>query len=384
MPIPRRVLICPQEFKGSLSAPDAAAAIAEGVRRVLPGVEVIEHPMADGGPGTMAIIAAATGASILPAEATDAYGRRVQATFALIEGGADGPTAVVESAAAVGLTATPVEDRAPLRSTSHGVGELLRIAAEHGAASVILGVGGTASSDGGAGAARALGLRLLDPAGHELPDEALHLTRLATVEDHVPDAVHALRVRIAVDVRNELTGEAGAVAVFGEQKGLEAWQAPALDGAIRQWAAIVRTQLGREIETIEGTGAGGGIPAGILAALPEATIESGAILVAELTHLSEAIAASDLVITGEGALDAQTGYGKAVAHVTALAQHHAVPCLVVAGIIEAIPSSVVDAEPLAHTEADRAAAITSAAAYARDAAERLMHRWIARGDAKKA
>jgi len=379
--IPRRILVCPQEFKGSMTASAAADAIAEGIRAALPGVDVVSHPMADGGPGTMEIIAAATGASLVTADVADAYGHPVRAQYALLEGASDGPTAVADSAAAVALSATPEDQRTPLRSTSRGVGELVRAAVERGARSIILGVGGTASSDGGAGAARALGLHLRDADGQELPDEALHLSRLAAIADRTGSRYDSVRVRVAVDVRNPLTGPTGAAAVFGAQKGLQDWQAPALDAAIRHWAAVVRSELHREIESIEGTGAGGGIPAGILAAIPHATIESGAALVAEITHLGEAIAASDLVVTGEGALDAQTGYGKAVAHVIALATHHGVPCLVVAGTVEARPNGVADAEPLARTPAEVPGAIASPTSHTRDAAVRLIRRWIARSDA---
>ena len=377
MPTPRRIVVCPQEFKGSLDASAAARAIATGIHRVVPEAEIILHPMADGGPGTMEIIAAASAARIVEATVSDPYGRPVLARYALIESASGPPAAVIESAAAVALAATAPADRAPLRSTSRGVGELIRHAALHGSRSVILGVGGTASSDGGAGAARALGLRLLDAGGDELPEEAIHLSRLAVVQARVPDDVQALTVRIAVDVRNRLSGADGAVAIFGAQKSLKAWQAPALDAAITRWATVVREQLRREIAHVEGAGAGGGIPAGILAALPRATIESGAALVAEVTGLEAVMAGADLVVTGEGALDAQTAFGKAVAHVALLAGASGVPCLAVAGTVEALPEGIADAEPLARTPAEVEAAIAHATSATADAAERLMRRWIA-------
>jgi glycerate kinase len=369
-PTPLRILVCPQEFKGSLDAVAATDAIADAARRALPDADIDAIPMADGGPGTMEIVARALGAELVPVTVADAYGQPVRARFALV-----GSLAVVESAEAVALASTAVERRYPLRSTSHGVGELIAAAAAAGAEEVILGVGGTACSDGGAGAARALGLRLFDAAGDPLPEGAIHLARLARVEDGVDAALQRVRIRVAVDVRNHLAGETGAAAVFGAQKGLRDWQGPALDAAVRHWAAQVREDLGREIEGIEGTGAGGGIPAGILATLPGTTIESGAALVAEQVRLREAIEAADLVITGEGSLDAQTGFGKAVAHVAALCREAGVPCLAVAGLVESLPPGVEDAEALVADAGQAEEAIARPHPFIEDATARLLERW---------
>ncbi len=370
--VTRRVLICPQEFKGTLTATRAAEVIAAAVRVALPDAEVIERPMADGGPGTAEIVGRARHATTHTARVVDAYGAPIEASYALLE---DGATAVIDSAAAVSLAATALEHRDPLRSTSRGIGMLIEAAVAAGATRIVLGVGGTASSDGGAGLARALGLRLLDATGHELPDAAAHLVRIASVEDGVPDALRSLEVRVAVDVRNPLTGPEGAAAIYGAQKGLLDWQAPALDAAVRAWARRVRIDLGREIETVEGSGAGGGIPGGILAALPRATIESGAALVAEAIGLREAIAAADLVITGEGSLDGQTAFGKAVGHVASLASEAGTACLAVAGVIEALPHGIEDAEPLARTGDEIAAALADPARFLAEATARLIRRW---------
>jgi len=368
-----RILVCPQEFKGTLSATRAAEVIAAAIRATLPDAEVLELPMADGGPGTAEIVGHARGGEMRTAIVADAYGADVLASYVLIEGGS---TAIIDSAAAVSLAATHEERRAPLRSTSRGVGQLINAAVGAGATRIILGVGGTASSDGGAGAARALGLRLLDATGAELPDETAHLVRLARIEDLAPALLDALVVRVAVDVRNPLTGPQGAAAVYGAQKGLLDWQAPALDAAIRQWALRVRDDLGLEVDEREGTGAGGGIPAGIVAALPDATIESGAELVGEAIELPEAIASADLVVTGEGSLDAQTAFGKAVGHVASLAGELGTPCLAVAGIIEALPAGIADAEPLARTHEEIADALAEPERLLSEATTRLIGRWI--------
>jgi len=369
-----RILVCPQEFKGTLPATRAAEVIATAIRTALPHAEVIERPMADGGPGTAELIGRARGGESRTVTVVDAYGAPILASYVLIEGGT---TAVIDSAAAVSLAATSEDRRAPLRSTSRGVGQLINAAAGDGARQIILGVGGTASSDGGAGAASTLGLRLLDATGAELPDGAAHLVRLARIEDAVPALLDALTIRIAVDVRNPLTGPHGAAAVYGAQKGVRDWQAPALDAAVHQWAVRVQQDLGLDVDELEGAGAGGGIPAGIIAALPDSTLESGAELVAKAIGLPEAMASVDLVVTGEGSLDTQTAFGKAAGHVAALSLAAGTPCLAVAGVIDAIPAGIADAEPLARTDEEVGAALAEPERWLAEATTRLIERWIA-------
>jgi glycerate kinase len=369
-----RILVAPQEFKGSLTPLEAAAAIARGIRAALPDAEVIELPMADGGPGTVAIVANATGATLVRHTVTGPQGDPTEATYALIEREDAPPLAVIEAAAAAGLVLVPAERRDPARATSFGTGEQILHAIGRGAREVIVGVGGTGTNDGGAGAAQALGLRLLDARGAPLARGGLALIALARVERETAAAVRDLTLRIAVDVQNPLLGAAGATAVYGAQKGVRDWQAPALDAALARWADRLRTDLGCDVSARPGAGAGGGIPTGLLAACPRGRIESGAALVADAIGLREAIASADLVVTGEGAMDGQTGYGKSVAHVAALAAEAGVPCVAVAGIVEGLPAGIADAEALAPDAADRAAAIARAAEYATAAATRLIHR----------
>ena len=383
MSAPLRVLVCPQEFKGTLDAFEATAAIAHGVRAASDGraVEVVEQPMADGGPGTDAILAQALSAKSIETTVRGAYGAEVRATLALADT-PEGPLAIVESASALGLTLTPPSDREPARSTSEGAGELILEAIRQGASRLIVCVGGTATMDGGAGVARALGLRLLDRRGQPLPPGGLHLVRLDRIEDGVSPEVRAATARIAVDARNPLTGPEGAVAVYGSQKGLRDWQAPALDAAISHFVHTVREQLGREID-VPGAGTGGGITAGILAAMPQASVESGASLVAETVGLDALIERADLVVTGEGAMDAQTAYGKTVGHVATMAAEAGVPCVAVAGVVRARPEGIADAEPVVADPAD-ASALERAMAHPAEgvaaSAERLVRRWLsARG-----
>ncbi len=368
------MLVAPQEFKGSLSPLDAAAAIAAGVREALPDAEVIELPMADGGPGTVSIVANATGATLIRHTVTGPQGDPVEATYALLERPGEPILAVIEAAAAAGLVLVPVDRRDAARATSTGLGEQILHALNRGAHEVIVGVGGTGTNDGGAGAARALGLRLLDANGAPLALGGLALIGLARVQADRASGVRELDLRIAVDVQNPLLGEAGATAVYGAQKGVRDWQAPAMNAALARWATRLREDVSSDVAGRPGAGAGGGIPTGLLAACPRGRIESGAALVADAIGLRAAIEAADLVITGEGAMDGQTGYGKAVAHVAQLAAEAGVPCVAVAGIVEGLSPRILDAEPLAPTEADRPTAMARAAEHATAAAARLIHR----------
>ncbi|MEX2446194.1 MAG: glycerate kinase [Dehalococcoidia bacterium] len=372
-PAPHRILVAPQEFKGSLTAFEAAAAIARGVREALPGADVVELPIADGGPGTVAIVAAITGARLMRHAATGPLGDPVDAAYALLER-PSGRLAVIEAAAAAGMVLLPEPERDALRTSSNGVGEQVRSALDAGAEEIVVGVGGTATNDGGSGAAHALGMRLLDPAGQPLPGGGIHLARLARVEPPDDPRLADVRLRIAVDVQNPLLGPHGATAIYGAQKGLTEWQAPALEHAVARWAQRLRDDLGRDVAGIAGSGAGGGIPAGLLATFPRARIESGAALVAEAIGLRAAVAAADLVITGEGALDAQTAYGKSVGHVAALAHELGRPCLAVAGVVVGRPEAIADVEVLDGTP-ERAMA--EAASLASAAAARLAGRWAA-------
>lgn len=377
MSVPRRVLVAPQEFKGSLTAGQAAAAIAAGVRRALPGAEVVELPVADGGPGTASIVGRARDGRMVERTVRGPLGDPVLASYALVERQGERALAVIEAAAAAGLVLVPADRRDATRASSFGVGELILDAIERGAGSIIVGVGGTGTNDGGAGAAQALGLRLLDPAGASLPPGGIHLVRLARVEAGPISRRDGIEYRIAVDVQNELLGAAGATAVYGPQKGLLDWQAPAMEMALRHWAARLADDLGLDVTSVPGAGAGGGLPGGLLAALPGARIEPGAALVAQAIGLEERVRDADLVITGEGALDLQTAYGKSVAHVVATATATGVPCLAVAGVIEGRPEALADAEALtAGASAEEIeAAIADAPARLAAATERLVRRW---------
>ena len=377
-----RLLVCPQEFKGSLTAPEATAAIAEGARRAARVTDIRTLPLADGGPGTAAIVAAATGGELVAAEVTGPLGDPVEARYALLPAAGGGPpTALIESAAAAGLVLVLPELRDPGHATSYGVGELIRDAVDRGARSIVVGVGGTATNEGGAGAAQALGYRLLDRDRNPLPEPAggIHLLNVFAIDSSGVDRRLAdVDLRVAVDVTNELLGEEGATAVYGPQKGVAGELGEMLEDALGRWARTVRHDLGVELTDLPGGGAGGGLAAGLIGAVGGG-IESGAALVAEAVGLDAAIEGADLVVTGEGSLDAQTTFGKTVAHVIERCAALGRPCLAVAGAASDSPEGVADLETLAGEGVTEADAMERAAELAADAAERLLRRVVAGG-----
>ncbi len=378
-----RVLVCPQEFKGSLTAVAAARAIADGVRRALPGADVRELPLADGGPGTAAIVAQASGATLVRAAARGPLGAPVEdAAYALLAG--DPPAAVIEAAATAGLVLLPAAERRPALASTEGVGDQLRDALRRGARRIVVGVGGTGTNDGGSGAARALGLRLLDANDDPLPPGGLALVRLARVDaSGVEPALRDVALRVAVDVTNPLLGATGATAIYGPQKGVADWMAPALEQALARWAEVLAATLDLDVRGLAGAGAGGGLPVGLLAAARaaggSASIESGAALVGDAVGLRAAVVAADLVVTGEGRLDAQTGFGKTVASVAAIAHAAGRPCMAVAGRVDGVPADIVDTESLVDADGalDEAEAMRRAPELVAAAAARLVARHAA-------
>lgn len=370
-----RILVCPQEFKGSLRADEAARAIAEGLRAALPDAEITLLPLADGGPGTASIVAAAAGGQLVARIVRGPLGAAVAAHLALLPGG----RAVVEAAAAAGLVLVAPAERYPAHASTFGVGELVAAAIAAGATEVVVGVGGTGTNDGGAGALQALGVRLLDAAGHEVAPGPLALASLAHIDASAARARLApdgepVQLRLAVDVRNPLLGPEGATAMYGRQKGVTPDLAPTIEAALGHWAALLARDLGVEVAALPGAGAGGGLAAG-LAALG-ARIESGAALVGEAVGLDAAIGRVDLVVTGEGSLDAQTGYGKTVGHVAERCAALGVRCVAVAGVVAALPTGIADAEASALPGMPVEASMAQGAALVRAAAERLGRRAV--------
>jgi len=392
-----RLLICPQEFKGSLTAEQAASAIARGARRALGLADVVatvvERPLADGGPGTLDILATlprssgAAGGMLRRANVTGPLGEAVTARFALLPRPDAPPLAVVESAQACGLLLLPAERRDPAHATTRGVGELIAAALAAGAREVVVGVGGSGTNDGGAGAARALGLSLRDVDGAPLAEGGAPLVGLARVElaplsTALASALDGARLRIAVDVTSPLLGPLGATSVYGRQKGVDAALAPKLEAGLTRWAERCRDDLSVDIEEPAGAGAGGGLPAGLLAVAATsgatASVESGAAFVGDAVGLAAAARRADLVITGEGRLDAQSSFGKSTAHAADVAIAAARPCLAVCGELEVLPPGIADAEE-AGSGRSREEAMHLAPELVSQAAERLVTRYLKRG-----
>jgi glycerate 2-kinase len=324
-----RIVVAPNAFKGSLSALEAAEAIGQGVRVATPAADLVLVPIADGGDGTVDALVAATHGERRTRRVRGPLGDPVDAEYGLIDGSS---TAVIEMAKAAGLALMPAEKRDPRVTTTYGVGELLQHAYDGGARHFIVGIGGSATNDGGAGMAQALGYHLLDDNGHELPPGGLALKRLARIHT---GGVHAdwkqAEVDVACDVTNPLTGPSGASAVYGPQKGATPEMVTELDAALKHFAEVIRRDLGVDVEQLPGAGAAGGLGAGLVA-FTGARLRPGAEMVMEALHLDERLKGAHLVITGEGRLDSQTArFGKGPAAVARHARNAGIPVVAIGG-----------------------------------------------------
>jgi len=323
-----KIIVAPNSFKGSLSASQAAAAIARGVRAALPDAEVVEIPVADGGEGTVEALVSARHGTYRSVEVEGPLGDSVQAAYGLIN---DGRTGVVELASASGLTLIPTDKRDPRKTSTYGFGQLLEAAREQRVEAIIAGIGGSATNDGGAGMAQALGYRLLDATGHGQPRGGAALARLERIEAAAFDAGwRSITVMVASDVTNPLTGPQGASYVYGPQKGADENALRELDHALAHLAEIIERDLGKRVADVPGAGAAGGAGAGLIAFL-DARLVPGAPLVVDASGFDQALPGARLVITGEGRVDGQTAFGKAPGEVAKRARAAGIPTLLVAG-----------------------------------------------------
>ena len=327
-----KIVIAPDKFKGSLSAPEAARAIGRGVRRAAPSIEVDEAPMADGGEGTVDALIAATGGSERFAEVSGPMGEPIQARYGRL---GDGETAVLEMASASGLVLVPRELRDPRVSSTRGTGELLLQAIESGAKRVILGIGGSATNDGGAGLATALGYRLLDRDGLDLPPGGAALARLDRIDSSGRDRrLDGVIVEIACDVDNPLCGPSGASAIYGPQKGATPAMVVDLDDALARFAEVVRRDLGVDVADLAGAGAAGGLGAGLVA-FAAGRLARGAGLVIDAVNLEHRLSGAMLCFTGEGSIDASSVHGKTAVAVARLARTWECPTFALVGSVGA-------------------------------------------------
>ncbi len=339
-----KVVLAPNSFKGSLDAVGVAAAMKHGILTVAPDVVAVEVPMADGGEGTVTAVTRAMGGTIRSVWVTGPLGEQVQAQYGIIDGGT---TAVMEMAAAAGLPLVPDGSRDPLITTTYGVGEMIADAVRQGTNRIVIGIGGSATNDGGAGMAQALGVALLDSDGRPLGRGGEELLRLAHVslDSMLPD-VRGLEVLVACDVDNPLYGPRGASAVYGPQKGATPQKVEILDRALRCFAEVVERDLGMDVAAVPGAGAAGGLGAGLMVFLG-ARLVSGTDLVSDVVGLAGKIKGAALVITGEGKMDRQTLMGKVPQGVAKIAQSCGVPVVAIVGSftgpLDAVHAAGIDA-----------------------------------------
>ena len=369
-----KVVIAPQTFKGGLMGVEVAQAIRQGVHAVYPEAETVEIPVADGGDGTLDALVRSTGGELFTSRVTGPLGEPVSAKWGVM---GDGQTAVIEMAQASGLALVPLRRRNAWITTSYGTGELIWEALDRGYRQVIVGLGGSATNDGGVGMAQALGVHFLDSNGRELPFGGGGLSKLARVDmSELRLGVMEARITAATDVTNPLCGPRGASAVYGPQKGASLHILRELDNALDNLSRVIKRSLGLDVRDTPRGGAAGGLGAGMMAFL-NAQVESGIGLVCRVLGLEEHLEGADLVITAEGRVDSSTVYEKAPAGVARLAKARGIPVIAMAGSLgpgyEQVYEHGIDAVvPILNKPMHFEDSIASTASLLRGAAERTM------------
>ncbi|MBZ9635001.1 glycerate kinase [Clostridium sp. FP1] len=325
-----KFLLAPDSFKESMTAKEAADAMERGIRKVIPYAECIKVPMADGGEGTVQSLVDATEGELYKVLVKGPLGDEVEATFGVL---GDKKTAVIEMASASGLHLVPRGKRNPLLTTTYGTGQLIKAALDKGVNHLIIGIGGSATNDGGAGMIQALGGKLLTLDNEEINLGGGYLNLLHKIDlDGLDKRLKGTTIEVACDVTSPLTGKNGASYIFGPQKGATLEMVKILDDNLSHYAKIIKQQLGMDIESIPGAGAAGGLGAGLLAFF-RAELKRGIELVTEHTKLKEKMQYTDYVFTGEGSIDAQTLYGKTPLGVALIAKEYNIPVIAFAGRI---------------------------------------------------
>jgi len=372
--MPLRIVISPQAFKHSIGAREAALAIQRGVLQAAPDAETILIPVADGGDGTLAALIDTTGGSYREATVTGPLGDPLVARWGVM---GDGETAVIEMALASGLALIPDDRRDPRQATTHGTGELIRAALEAGFRRIIVGLGGSATNDGGTGMAAALGARFLDTNGDPLPPGGAALADLVRVD--VTDlhlALSEVTIIGATDVTNPLCGETGASAIFGPQKGATSEMVAELDGCLANFARVVHSDLGIDVLYTPGSGAAGGLGAGLIA-FAGAELRSGIDMVCDVLDFDRHAPGADFVITGEGRADRSTAFDKAPVGIARRARQFGVPTVLIAGSLgpgyETLYSHGIDAIlPIAEEPTDLESSLRRGSELLERAAERAI------------
>lgn len=321
-----KILLAPDSFKGSLSSKEVCHAMENGIKRVI-DAEIISIPIADGGEGTVEALVYAVGGEIIKSDVTGPLGEKVEAFYGILKDG----TAVIEMAACAGLYLIPEEKRNPLKTTTYGVGELIKLALDRGCRKFIIGIGGSATNDGGVGMAQALGARFLDKDGNEIGFGGGELYKIEKIDiSSIDKRIYESEFIVASDVDNPLCGEKGASYVYGPQKGATPEMIKILDENLRHLAYEAKKVIEKDYSEVPGAGAAGGLGFGLMAFLG-AKLKRGIDIIIETTRLEEKIKEVDLVITGEGNTDFQTAFGKAPAGIAKLAKKYNKPVIILSG-----------------------------------------------------
>ncbi|MGQ9851944.1 MAG: glycerate kinase [Candidatus Oleimicrobiaceae bacterium] len=328
-----KIVVAPDSFKGSLSAAEICDAMERGIKRALPTAEVVKIPMADGGEGTVQALVSSTGGRIEKSTVVGPLGKELEAEYGIL---GDGQTAVIEMAAASGLPLVPLAQRNPVLTTTFGTGQLIRAALARGCRRLIVGIGGSATTDCGAGMAQALGVRFFDRDGKEITDYMSGglMGEVASIDlsGVMPELLSAT-VTVACDVDNPLLGPRGAVMTYSRQKGANDEQLALLEANMTHFIGVVERTIGRSVRDVPGAGAAGGLGAGLIA-FANAALRPGVSIVLEASRFAERIKGAAFVLTGEGKVDFQTAYGKTISGVAAEAQKQQIPVIVLAGAVE--------------------------------------------------
>ena len=366
-----KIIIAPDKFKGSLTSFEVAKAVADGLLAVNDHLDIHSFPMADGGDGFAAVMSYYTGAQLRHSNAVDALGKPIEASW---QWQPDTATAIIEVAAASGLVLLPETLRNPLHTSTYGTGLQAKAALEAGARTIVLGLGGSATNDGGAGILSALGFQLLDADGQLLPPNGQSLLSVRKIVP--PENLPAAGWVLACDVDNPLTGPDGAAVIYAPQKGATSEQVMQLDAGLKNWATVLKQQMGIELEGLPSLGAAGGIAAGLKAFFPVA-IRQGIEMVVAASGLQDVLTGADLLITGEGKLDNQTASGKVVGYMARLAKDQGIACHAICGQTELSTADLIavgidKAISLVGDDIDSHQAVERAAALIKEKAGQLL------------
>jgi glycerate kinase len=322
------IVLAPDSFKESMTAKEACEAMERGIKKVNSNISCIHVPMADGGEGTMQSLVDATNGKIYSLEVVGPLGDKVESQYGIL---GDGEIGILEMASASGIQLVHPEKRNPLLTTTYGTGQLIKACLDHGVKKLLIGIGGSATNDGGAGVIQALGGKLLDKQGDELAFGGGELGKLNTIDlSNFDPRLKDVIVEVACDVSNPLCGESGASNVYGPQKGATREMVTILDDNLRHYADIINKQFGRDVLDVPGAGAAGGLGAGLMAFL-NGSLKKGIEMVIEYAGLEEKVKDADMVWTGEGSMDFQTQYGKTPLGVATVAKKHNKPVIALAG-----------------------------------------------------